>query len=398
MSALAILAVPATAGAAQRYVTTTGSGSACTQPSPCSIETGINSASSSDEVIIAPGTYTTSTTLANSNTDVTVRGADAADPPLIKSSAPTAVQFNGFSAAASDLRIDHTGNSIGAFLFSSSASFKRIVVHSSSPYGACDSGPAVVMSDVVCTIDTDSAFALRDSFTGPSDTSHFRNVTAVATGNGGIGFVSGAGSGTTNVVDAANVIFKGDTTDVSVATASPGATVAVTFANSNYSSVDTTGNVIVTPAGAGTNQTKAPKFASTKDFTEDPRSPTVDAGIADAYTGSSDFQGDPRPLGSAMDIGADELVPDTTAPETTIAKGPKKKTTSKKAKFKLESDEAGVKFACTLDKAKAKTCRSPLKLKRLKPGRHKLSVVAIDPSGNRDATPATYKWKVKRKR
>src|SRR5262245_55577331 len=43
--------------AAQRYASPAGSGSACTQPSPCAIQIAVNNAGAGDEVIVAPGDY-----------------------------------------------------------------------------------------------------------------------------------------------------------------------------------------------------------------------------------------------------------------------------------------------------------------------------------------------------
>ena len=87
---------------------------------------------------------------------------------------------------------------------------------------------------------------------------------------------------------------------------------------------------------------------------------------------------------------------DTTPPETTIDKGPKKRTTSRKARFTFSS-EAGATFLCLLDRKPAKACASPFKVKKLKVGKHHLSVIAKDAAGNVERTPATYKWKVVKK-
>jgi hypothetical protein len=87
---------------------------------------------------------------------------------------------------------------------------------------------------------------------------------------------------------------------------------------------------------------------------------------------------------------------DTTPPETTIDKGPKKKSKSSKATITFSSSESGSTFACTIDKKPAQPCTSPLRLKHLKKGKHKLTVAATDAAGNADASPATYKWKVKK--
>jgi photosystem II stability/assembly factor-like uncharacterized protein len=85
---------------------------------------------------------------------------------------------------------------------------------------------------------------------------------------------------------------------------------------------------------------------------------------------------------------------DTKAPETTIVKKPKKKSAKRKVKFTFTSSEPGSTFECKLDKAKKYTrCKSPLK-RKLKPGKHKFSVRAVDRAGNSDATPAVWKFKI----
>jgi hypothetical protein len=86
--------------------------------------------------------------------------------------------------------------------------------------------------------------------------------------------------------------------------------------------------------------------------------------------------------------------PDTTAPGTRKGKGPKKKIESTKAKFKFSSDDPAATFTCQLDKKAAKSCTSPAKAKHLKKGKHKFTVDAADAAGNKDLTPAVWKFKV----
>lgn len=74
--------------------------------------------------------------------------------------------------------------------------------------------------------------------------------------------------------------------------------------------------------------------------------------------------------------------PDTTAPTAKITKAPKAKSTSATAKFKFNSNEAGSRFECKLDKGKFKKCKSPKTYKKLKPGKHVFKVRAIDKAGN----------------
>jgi CSLREA domain-containing protein len=84
---------------------------------------------------------------------------------------------------------------------------------------------------------------------------------------------------------------------------------------------------------------------------------------------------------------------DKTPPDTKILKGPKK-THKRTVKFKFASTEAGSTFQCKLDKKPFKTCASPKKYKKLKPGKHVFKVRAIDKAGNVDPTPAKRKFTV----
>jgi hypothetical protein len=88
---------------------------------------------------------------------------------------------------------------------------------------------------------------------------------------------------------------------------------------------------------------------------------------------------------------------DTQAPETTIARGPKKNSRERTARFEFASSEPASRFECELDTGGFDGCASPAKFK-VKPGRHTLMVRAVDAAGNADQTPATFHWKVKPKR
>ena len=83
-------------------------------------------------------------------------------------------------------------------------------------------------------------------------------------------------------------------------------------------------------------------------------------------------------------------------PDTSITKGPKRKTKKKKAKFEFTSPTPNATFECSLDGAPFEACSSPLKLK-VRRGKHRLEVRALA-AGQTDATPASKRWKVRRKR
>lgn len=80
-------------------------------------------------------------------------------------------------------------------------------------------------------------------------------------------------------------------------------------------------------------------------------------------------------------------------PETTIAAKPKPKK-SGTTKIKFTSSIEGSTFTCTIDSKKPKACTSPVKYKKLKPGKHKFSVYATSPEGVVDDTPAKTSFKV----
>src|SRR3954453_4962261 len=87
---------------------------------------------------------------------------------------------------------------------------------------------------------------------------------------------------------------------------------------------------------------------------------------------------------------------DTNAPETTITKAPGATTHQRTPKFKFTSDEAGT-FECKVDHHRNwKSCSSPDSTGKLSFGKHKFKVRAIDAAGNKDASPAKTKFKVKR--
>lgn len=84
-------------------------------------------------------------------------------------------------------------------------------------------------------------------------------------------------------------------------------------------------------------------------------------------------------------------------PNTLINSKPVKSTKSRAATFKFISSLTGSKFECRLDKAGWSDCKSPKKLKKLKPGKHTFRVRAIK-GDLLDKSPATYSWNVTKKK
>jgi hypothetical protein len=89
---------------------------------------------------------------------------------------------------------------------------------------------------------------------------------------------------------------------------------------------------------------------------------------------------------------------DLTPPETTITKGPKKKTRKRRPSFAFAASELGSSFQCQLDSGPFQACTSPFRAPpKLKFRKHFFRVQAIDPAHNVDATPAVLKFKLIRR-
>jgi hypothetical protein len=333
---------------------------------------------------------------------------------------------NGFfvtsaDAVLRDLEIDYTPGTIGIGLFMISGGTAERVIVTATGTGVTPCGPyaTAVIRDSICWAKTNGEAAVESSSSGDlTHTPTLRNVSAVGSGGSsaaGIDVNTISGSDTT--LNARNVIAVGgapptgaDVTAAASAQASTSATVDLDY--SNYDSELEPGTTdSVTDPGTLNNQVAPPSFvgAASGDFHQAAGSPTIDAGTGAAtLLGALDIDGDPRTVGAAPDIGADEFVPptpppeggggeDAAAPDTTITKGPKDKTRKKTASFEFTSSEPNSTFECKLDNGLFQPCASPHTVK-VKKGKHNFQVRAKDPAGNVDATPATDAWKVKKKR
>ncbi|MCA9676072.1 MAG: hypothetical protein KC464_13620 [Myxococcales bacterium] len=85
---------------------------------------------------------------------------------------------------------------------------------------------------------------------------------------------------------------------------------------------------------------------------------------------------------------------DTTAPDTTIASGPADPTNQVAAAFTFTATEVGSSFQCRIDGGGFTACASPKSYAALSAASHTFEVRALDPSGNTDATPASYTWTI----
>jgi hypothetical protein len=123
-----------------------------------------------------------------------------------------------------------------------------------------------------------------------------RNVTAVASGTDSFGVFAQSGA----ALDLKNVIARGTITDL----AASGGTLKVSYSNWEVLWEDSVGLI----QDKGHNQSGDPLFkdAANGNFHLKAGSPCIDAGVDTPQNGHRDFEFDPRVIGPAPDIGADE--------------------------------------------------------------------------------------------
>ncbi len=101
--------------AANYYVSSTGSGTACTQANPCSFQQALDNAAASttvdDTIIVASGTYNITSTLtysvANGAGALTIQAANPPDRPVLDGGNTTQIMWidNGNDSAADDITV-----------------------------------------------------------------------------------------------------------------------------------------------------------------------------------------------------------------------------------------------------------------------------------------------------
>ena len=330
---VALFAGVPSAAAVVRYASPTGEFdfSDCTSPDPmadisirpCTLERAVETvAVDSDEVIVAPGDY--SLFIDDLPVDITkaisVHGADGqARPRIIAAGIVPGVVVNNPGASLRRVAIDYTGGPVA--LDQVSGLVEQVVARSSGDM-ACRLRNDVTLRDSVCWDDGFLGIGARVESVAGVHTANLRNVTAVATGSNSFGLdVRAVTTGVQQNLVAKNVIADGVIFDVSALAAASGTVATASLSTSNYSSEfeqeESSATASVTDPGTGVgNQTAPPLFtdAGLGLFHQAPGSPTIDAGAAADLLGSADIDAEPRTMGTAPDIGADEFVPTSTTP------------------------------------------------------------------------------------
>lgn len=410
LTTLTALAGPASAAApVTRWASPAGSGTACSQATPCALVTalgddGLVTPVAGDEVVVTPGTYSVGQLQTDVQLDVHGQAGQAV--PTIDFSDPTYGFLVYGGARVHDLHLTSATTSVVLRVGSNAGApvLDRLSVSAPAAGGiGCDIADNATLRDSVCWAPGTNGIGLRvavNTATTAAKTITLRNVTALGALVGIDADITGP---PTYLVDARSVIARGGGSNDVTAEAHGGAAVNLTFDHSSYATTATTvaagSSAAITEPGTGTNQQGAPVFvdAAAGDFRQAAGSPTIDAGAVDGSSGTLDPDGDPRTVrGLAAtacpglpDIGADEYVSpfDCTAPDTTVT-GPAS-TTDPTPTFVLGSTDPGSTFECKVDGGDFTSCASPFTTAALALGSHTIQARATDLGGNVDPTPAS---------
>ncbi len=351
MASLTLLVGAASATAAVRHAAPGGTGKdPCANPGdPCSIFTAAHqeapgtTIAAGDEVIMQPGTYTSSPIetgfgLINLPHEIELHGIAGQPRPRLEVGL-----IVGFKDVVSHIEVDPTDpGKLNLALAMDGGLVEDAIVRMSgnATIGtpACNAAGGV-LRDSVCLSNTRRGMAVSIGMVAPTLQANLvlRNVTAIATGEKSFGLsstvIGNEGSPTVNV-DAKGVIARGTERDVVAEglakkpdQAGTGGNVDIRLDHSNYATTRTVtdaggGTATISPTGPGTtNIASAPRLAA-DGYHQLPNSPTVDSGITDALSGGFDIDGLLRTFGPAADIGADELGPPTTTTLVCAPDGP----------------------------------------------------------------------------
>jgi hypothetical protein len=413
LTALAILALPTMASAADRYASPAG-GTAlgCPAAEPCSLAAAITGAGADDVVIVTPGTYKVASTI-EATVPLSIHGLAGQPRPRIVGAAKVTPLKSGEPVSLGDLAFEATEAGLGVvFAFAKGDVFDHLelIAHG---LGTLSLRPGVsfTLTDSLLAGDGEGAGGLfvQGVETGASV---LRNDSVVSNGPGAAGIsIFVVNPAATVTMNATNVI-----TGSASAEATPGGKASIFLDHSNVATI--AGTITATD-----NQTAPPLFVNPAagDYREAAGSPTIDGGINDPANGATDLLGNARALPGSLtcgstppaitDIGAFEYV--SPAPNCTQPTAPPTPKTEKRqrpqtrisateirshrAKFLFTGSGGGagtaLAFACKLDRRPWRACRSPKVYRHLALGRHTFRVRAIDGSAV-DLTPAKRQFKI----
>lgn len=320
-----------------RYAGPEGGGSApcTTKATPCFLITALNSATSGDDVELAPGDYIQNTAL-SITIPINVYGEAGKPRPVIRRIGGTGNGLNVTTGATLSY-VELTYNGVDrAISNAGTVSRSRIIsTNTVSVSGACEVLGNYFNS--ICISMGGHGFYAESNGAGVGPAKTVRNSVGVSfssdPNNCGLSIEhSVMASRTFNFINSA---LEGSAHSVCLSATGESA-IILNLTNSNYRSLTSTGDSGATRVVNDTSSLQGlPGYVNQagQDFHPAVGSPLIDAGLNDPANGALDFDGKPRTIGAATDIGAFE----SDYPPPVIAPPALATTISKKLKSKSKS-------------------------------------------------------------
>ncbi len=323
----ATVIAPATASAAMRYTAPSGSGSACTEASPCSLPTGVSGASAGDEVRMTADEYNLTSQLEITVPNLTIAGPPGRYTPsqfqafMIFSGAATTVANIRVSADGFTLRrVSISGQSGGQILINSlnhdNMQLDRVRVFDNGSQQTIVGQDALITNSV---IRQDAGTYAAVNITGAIFGSTITSATGRAIVNDDAYHDSAVGAYCD--LQVLNTIAIGAVSNLQAVDGGSACAPAVQYAYSWIPAAAGSGGGGIAPsgfitAGEGNLPDSPPALSSPLgggiELALD--SPAINAGCGGSC-GDEDFYGRPRPIGAGNDIGATEtILPPTLSP------------------------------------------------------------------------------------
>jgi len=303
------LAVAPTGAAAKSYYATPSPapGADCSAESPCALSTAIGTAAQGETVVIGAGTYSepgaypgADPVYADAGKDLTIEGAViGVGRPVVHG----VFKLTGPGTRLSDVEINSIWFEYSALDLSNGADADRVVASSPFIDGCRIGSSGGTVTNSLCLGPSPSSGLSTQVRTGSGPIS-VRNATMI----GKYGYYSNSVIGTT-ISDSIAMRNEGLGDDANL----NDKTTALVRTYALHQSG--------TPLSEDSPLTEEPSFRKAGDYREAAGSPSIDFGATSAEPGELDLNGNLRKIGSKVDLGAYEFVPDPPAVSTPTVTG-----------------------------------------------------------------------------